>query len=516
MLPAALLAIAYLILRPQTADLAAQTFRSDLFASDGFLLWNNDWYAGHYLPGYSVLFPPLGAALGPRLAGALAAVTAAGLFSVLVRHRYGERARLATLWFGAGTATMLFTGRLTFALGIAIGLGALLALQRRRLPLAAALAALTACASPVAGLFLALAGGAVMLTGDRRGGAAVTAPAVAAIVALSAAFPAGGDEPFVFSAFIAVPLFALAALFLLPPEERAVRWGVAIYALASIAAFAVANPVGGNMTRLGALAGGPVLALALAGRRPVALAAVALPLLYWQWVAPIRDVSRTFGDGATERAYHEPLVRELERRVGDRPVRIEIPPTKNRWEAAYVAPSFPIARGWLRQLEYGDFDLFTEGALTPKTYRAWLDDRGIRYVALADAPLDPIAEDEAALIRAGLSYLRPVWSDEHWRLYRVKPFAGLVRRAGDFPGPAAPRDRLTALGPASFTLSTRHSGPFLVRVHYTPYWTVTAGDACVERDGDWTEVDVAHPGSVSVAARFSLGGLFGRDRECSA
>ena len=71
MLVAAILSIAYLLLEPSSADLAAQTFRSDLFASHGFLLWNNDWYGGHYLPGYSVLFPPLGAALGPRLVGAL-------------------------------------------------------------------------------------------------------------------------------------------------------------------------------------------------------------------------------------------------------------------------------------------------------------------------------------------------------------------------------------------------------------------------------------------------------------
>ena len=104
MLVAAILSLAYLLLEPSSADLAAQTFRSDLFASHGFLLWNNDWYGGHYLPGYSVLFPPLGAALGPRLVGALAAVTAAGLFSALTRHRYGERARLANLWFGGASA----------------------------------------------------------------------------------------------------------------------------------------------------------------------------------------------------------------------------------------------------------------------------------------------------------------------------------------------------------------------------------------------------------------------------
>jgi hypothetical protein len=513
MLLAGLFAIVYLILRPQSADLAAQTFRADLFASHGFLLWNNDWYGGHYLLGYSVLFPPLGAALGPRLVGALAAVAAAGLFGVLARYHRGDRARLATLWFGAGAAAILFSGRITFALGVAIGLGALLALQRGRPLLAAVLAVVTVLASPVAGLFLALAGVAVVLAGDRRGGAAVAAAAVASIAALSLAFPTGGDEPFVFTAFIGIPLFAVAALLLLPPEERALRWGVGVYALVSLAAFVVANPVGGNMARLGALAAGPVLALGLAGRRPLALAVVALPLVYWQWVAPVRDLSQASGDPSVHASYYRPLLAQLEHRTHGLPVRVEIPPTRVRWEADYVAPRFPLARGWLRQLESGDFDLFTDGNLTAATYRSWLDQRGVSYVAVADTKLDYLSTDEAALIRDGLPYLRPVWSNQDWQLYRVERSTGLVAHAG--PG-SARRNRLTALGPASFTLSARDSGTFLVRVRYSRYWTVTAGHACVERDGDWTGVEIHDPGIVRVDARFSLGALLGRERQCSA
>jgi hypothetical protein len=44
---------------------------------------------------------------------------------------------------------------------------------------------------------------------------------------------------------------------------------------------------------------------------------------------------------------------------------------------------------------------------------------------------------------------------------------------------------------------------------------VTGGNACVERDGDWTRLDVKSPGMVEVDARFSLAGLFRRDSECS-
>ena len=36
-------------------------------------MWNNYWYSGHHIVGYSVLFPAVSSALTPQLAGALAA-----------------------------------------------------------------------------------------------------------------------------------------------------------------------------------------------------------------------------------------------------------------------------------------------------------------------------------------------------------------------------------------------------------------------------------------------------------
>ena len=101
--------------------------------------------------------------------------------------------------------------------------------------------------------------------------------------------------------------------------------------------FLVPNALGGNVTRLGALFAGPVLALVLWPRGRLLVLAVSLPLLYWQLVAPVRDLGKAAGDPATERAFFAPLLAELDRRP---PVtRIQVPPTENRWEAAYVAPA---------------------------------------------------------------------------------------------------------------------------------------------------------------------------------
>jgi hypothetical protein len=512
---ATLAAIAYLVLEPSSVDLAAQTFRADLFESDGPLLWSNYWYGGHYLLTYSVLFPPLGALLGPRVVGAVAVVATAVFFAALARHRYGERAWLGTLWLGGATATMLLANRLTFALGAAIGLGALLAVQRGRHVLGGALAALSSLGSPVAGLFVAVAGGALAVTGRPRLGLALAAAALAPIALLGLAFPAGGYFPFVFTAFLPVPLFAAAAIVLLPAEERVLRAGVFIYAALCLVLFVFHTQVGANAARLGSLFGGPVLALGLAGRRPLALALVALPLLYWQWTAPVRDFAAAEGDRSVNAAYWEPLIGELERVTEGRPTRVEIPPTRNRWEADYLPPELSLARGWLRQSEADDFDLFTDGNLTATAYRAWLQDKGVSYVALADAEPDYLAEDEGALIRRGLPYLRPLWSNEHWRLYRVRGAAGLVSPADGPADRPARGARVAEIEASSFTLSARETDPYLVRFHWTPYWSVTRGDACVEGDGDWTRVDVERAGAVEVTARFSLDGLLRRDRECS-
>ena len=46
---AAALAAAYVIISPPSDDLAAHLLRAKLFATEGFGIWNNWWYAGHHI-----------------------------------------------------------------------------------------------------------------------------------------------------------------------------------------------------------------------------------------------------------------------------------------------------------------------------------------------------------------------------------------------------------------------------------------------------------------------------------
>jgi hypothetical protein len=507
------LAAAMLAWNPPVGDLAAQVFRTELFQRGGLAIWNGSWYGGHYTLTYSVLFPPLASLLGPRLVGTFAVVASSYLFDRLVRDRWGEAARWATLWFAAGVVTLLADGQLTFALGVAFGLAALRGLQLQRPTAALAAGAACALSSPVAAAFLA----GVLLAGtlprDRRANLAaiwVACLALALVLVPNIAFPEGGQFPFAFSSYLAIPLWCGGALLVtrgLATEERQLRRVLVAYVLAATVLWLAPNPVGGNAVRLGALFGGPILAAVMLAHRPRLPRASALVLslalaggLYWQVTASVNQIARSVGDPSTSSSYFAPLANWLREHDGGA-ARVEVPPTANHWESAYLAPGFELARGWLRQLDTTRDDIFyrDDGRLSAGAYRAWLHDNAIRYVALPDAPLDYSSVAERRLILRNPPYLEPRWSDEHWRIYEVRDPAPLVQPLG--AGAASVR----SISHSGFALDVTSPGEFLVRVAFTPYWSIARGQGCLVRHGDWTVARASRPGVFRVAADFSLG-----------
>ena len=516
---AAVFSAVYLVWEPQTLDLSAQVFRADLWDAHGWVLYNEAWYGGHTIPGYSLLYPPLGAWLGPAALGVACAIVAAVAFAAIAFRAYGERAWLGALWFGFGSTVSLFGGRITFALGLALGLLAVLALQRRRPALGGAAALAAALASPVAGLYTAIAAAAVLIASRlqpistpsrrslNRAALVVLVLAVAGTAALALAFPTDGFQPFTTDTFIWIPVACAVCFAALPVGETTLRAGIALYALVAIAAFCLETPFGSNAIRLGATFAGPVMALALYRRRPVVLLLLAAPLLWWQWAATFHDVRAASGDPSTEASYYQPLVAELEELGDGKPIRVEIPPTRSRWESVYVAERVPLARGWLRQLESDDFHRFTDGRLTEVAYAKWLRGHGVDYVAVPDAQLDFLAEDEARLVSGSdLSYLQEVWSNEHWVLWKVDP---------------ADRQstRLDSVGPDGYALTVPGPGRYLIRMRYSPYMQIVAGEGCLEPQGRdstlLTVPDGAPPlQEIEVRASLSLGGLLRREPTC--
>ncbi len=508
-----LLALAMLAWNPQVGDLAAQVFRTELFQHAGLAIWNGSWYGGHYTLTYSFLFPPLASLLSPQLVGTISVIASSYFFDRLVRDRWGEPARWATLWFAAGVVTLLADGQLTFALGVAFGLASLRCLQLERSRLGLAAAAGCALSSPVAAAFLA----GVILVGTLERGRpfnrvaiAAAATALGLIVLPNLAFPESGQFPFAFSSYVAIPLWCGGALFVtrgLGGEERQLRWALIGYVLAATLLLLAPNPLGGNAVRLGALFGGPVLAAVLLARRPRLDAFTTLVLslaiaggLYWQVTASVSQIVRSVGDPSTSRSYFQPAAQWL-RAHGGTGVRVEVPPTANHWESAYLASQFELARGWLRQLDTTRDDIFygDDGALTTGAYRHWLRQNAIHYVALPDASLDYSSNAERRLILSTPPYLDLLWSSPHWRIYAVRNPEPLVDPMG------AAAAHVLWVGRQGFGLEVARPGDFLVRVSFTPYWSIARGAGCLLRRGEWTVAHASHPGVFRVAADFSVG-----------
>jgi hypothetical protein len=408
---------------------------------------------------------------------------------------------LASAWFAAGVGISLGSSRIAFTLGLGLGMAALLAAARRRLPAAWALAVATSLASPLAGAFLALvalAGWPGRPTRTQRAGLA--AAALIPVGALVLAFPAGGFEPFAASSFW--PVFgATCVLALVAPR---LRLGLALYGAACLAAFLLHTPVGGNAVRLATLLAGPLAAAVLWPKRRLLLALLVIPFVYLQADAPINDIEAGAGDPSTTAAYYGPLERFLAGRPGP-PFRIEVPFTREHWEAADLAPQFAIARGWERQLDIADNPLFYAPTLTPVAYEDWLRRNAVAYVALPDTQLDYSARREAALITAGQNYLHPIAQLAHWRVFAVADARPL----------ASPPATLTLLAADEFQLRFAAAGTSEVRLRYTSYWV--SGGACVSRAPDgFTDVRALRPGLVTVAARLRLRSLLGGGPACPA
>ena len=520
-LVAAVPAVLYVLLEPPSADLAAQEYRVDLFAAQGLGLWDNGWYGGHHLPGYSVLFPPLGDLLSPQAAGALAAVAAAALGAVLARRGLGAgpRATAAGLWFAIATATLLLTGRLTFALGVAAGIGALVVAagprSRGRTAAAVALGLAAALASPVAALFLAMASVAWALAERDLRAAGPAAGALAGVGALVLAFPEGGVEPFAGSAFWPALAATVAVGIAAGREHRVIRTACLLYAVALVASFVLDTPMGGNATRLGSLVAGPVLAGVAWGvrapARTAALGALAVALAYWQWFPPVRDWTRAAGDPSVEAAFHEPLLERLEAEQARRgPLRLEVPFTENHWEARWIPLRVPLARGWQRQLDVERNPLFYDGRLTPGRLRRWLEDEAVAFVAVPRVDLDRAGRAEAALVTAGrVRGLRLVWRSADWRLYVVDGARPLAA-----PGPAGAV--ITALTPDEIRLRVRRAGDVRLAVRFTPYWRLARGSGCVARTADdRTLLRLRAGGEVRVVTTFAPGRIRARSPRCN-
>ena len=120
--------------RPARRRPAAHLYLTQAWRDHGWQLWDNFWYAGRYAQvNYSLLFYPLAALAGtaPRWSWPPAAAAAAA-FAALVRRRWPRLATGPAVAFALLVPLAVVAGTYPFLLGLALALGALLALAAGR------------------------------------------------------------------------------------------------------------------------------------------------------------------------------------------------------------------------------------------------------------------------------------------------------------------------------------------------------------------------------------------------
>jgi hypothetical protein len=494
-----------LFLTAEGGDLAAQYAWSEFAQHNPGSAYDLSWYGGMHPVSYSVLTPYLMAFAGVRTTAMVVGTLSAAVFAQLL-IRSGVRQPMApALWGAFSLWCDTASGRVTFAVGVLFGLAAVWVAYENwgnrsvRGGTAAVLGALATLSSPVAGLFVEVVAAALIFTGQRRDGCAMAAGPVLVVATTTLLFPFYGVQPFSWGGALLPTLVAAPLALWAPKSWRPVRIGAAVYVLGVMLALAIPSPVGSNVVRLALLFGGPLLlaAIAVIGKvdvgRTVALGLAFAVAVVWQIFKPVQDLLTT-APAAGWSAYSQPLIAELDRLGADRG-RVEAVSAQTHWESAGLAPYVNLTRGWNRQIDVERNPLFYHGTLTPEAYHEWLRHWGVSLVVLPNAQPDGASMAEARIVAAGQPWLRPVWHDAHWRVFRVADALPLV----DAPA------QVVRAAEGEMSVRVPKPGAFVMRVTWSPWLGVLGGGrGCLERDGEWTRLRAAGPGVFRIGARYQL------------
>ncbi len=506
---AALLASLLVWLAPPGGDLAAHEYQRSVFLAHGFTLWDNYWYAGRYaFIGYSVLYYPFAAVLGIGLLAVLSVALAAGAFARLLEREWGRAAIWPSRSFALVWPGVVLAGEFPLALGVALALVCLLALQSGRRWLGTGFIVLVLATSPVAFVLLAvvLAG---MAAGRRPGLRlrSIAVPALAIALATLAelvtlhlfptgtlGFPAGeAVQAVVFCVVLLGMTWRLQG-------ARGLHFFLAVYLVAVIGTYVVPSGLGHDIARMRLLAL-PVALLVSALRRwrplPIVVVAVGLAASWnlfplassWASSSADRTSSPTLWTSPV-RYLHEHL------RTG---YRVEAVDTTDHWPALYLARArIPLVRGWFRQDDH-PVARFLYRPYTAAEYTAWLRRLGVAYVVLTNAPPDHSSRREAELVRSGTTGLRRVFVSPRVSIYAVPAPWPIVTGPG--------RPAVLDLRESWLVVRLPSAGTYRVAVRWSPYWHASSG--CLTRSPHGM-VQLRTPAAATVRIAFDVdaGSLF--------
>lgn len=488
---AAILAIAYLCLPLMGGDLSAQMARAEFTRDHPLALIDLRWFGGSLPFGYTLWTAFAMAVAGVRLVGAVAMVASTVLTVRLLQRAGARRPIWGAVAAAVCQASNLAEGRVTFACGMAFGLGALLALRpgadtRRGLWIAGALAAMAGAASPVGAMLLWLCAGALVLGGHIRPALVIALASAAPTAIMVVVFSDGGPQPFnpVDAGRAAIASLLVAAL--IPRRNVLVFYGALLGFVMVLLAFWLDTPVGGNAMRLTLLFAVPTIVALIDRGTVIALGALALAVVVQSPVT--LGTLQGAGKPQTTMAYYEPMI-DAVRDQGELTGRVEIPELNGHWEAVFAARELPLARGWLRQADTKlNSDPFYGNPINDETYRRWLDLNGVQFVAVANARLTHTGNRERDYINDEQpAFLDDVWSSEDWTLYAVEDFTPVADAPATVVGQA----------PTSLTLEVPAGAEVTVRVRPFRWLTLEGPEgACLVLGERWITVRGGEGGQV--------------------
>jgi len=451
-------ALAFLLVRLPVGDLWAARARQSAAAHGVGLTYWFSWFGGGSTPGnYSVLTPFASAVFGAALLGALATVAITPLCWRLVQ---GSRHPIIATWVATVTSGFsLWSGRVPFALGTAIAVAALIAVRERRRVHVVVWTVLSVLISPVSGAFIAfgLTGTVLYTRSHRVVGALAILAAGFSLAVLGVVFGAPGPEGFAMKQALLVTVGLLLFLLAGPPKY------LTVVILASVAACplltVVPNGMGSNFERF-VWIWLPVAVVATARRRlPTAVLASALAICTGAF-GTVQDVAVARAPMSSP-SYYAPLASELDTIAALTTYRLEVVPDGTHTAAYALLGHAMLARGYETQTDNAlNAVLMSQTGPTAVTFKIWLDNNAVGYIAIGNRSLHP--NPEHTLVSSGkLAYLHVIWANSNWRLY------GVTRPIPIVPTP----DRITDADQSSMTIDVSQPGILPIRVRWSKFLT---------------------------------------------
>jgi hypothetical protein len=239
------------------------------------------------------------------------------------------------------------------------------------------------------------------------------------------------------------------------------------------------SPLGNNIGRFFFVFGLPLLVILRHSRlqRPFPFGDLAVvPIVLFgllQISAPYSHFTRAGEWPQTRVGFFAPALAAAARYY-DPDYRIHVVALRRHWEAAYFPEAgYPITRGWYRQADAIHNSLFYT-SYDAAAYVTWLRRMGVQYVFLADAPLDPWSQREIRILQTS-SEFEVAERTGVWTVYRLR---GAEPLAVGLAGGSA---RVTSIGHRDVTVAVDRPGTYLLKVTWSPYWTLAEGGGALRR-----------------------------------